>query len=369
MATATLGLEIDAEDLAEAHGLVSAAVSASKVLDHLRCVRLTAAGDGGPLFIEAQDLEVRVRRKVGAAGHDQAFDALVPSDRLAQILKVVPDGGLSIEATASRVRIRGKSAKFDLLSGDLDAYPQWRSPVAEPVTVHADQLALAVSRVAYAADPKKHSLGGVALLPGDRPGLMRVAAMGEARFAEQEVGLDGAWDGQTIVPVKGARLIARNFEEGAISVTRDAGGIEATDGETVVSSRLLEGRFPDYRMAIPASFDGRFEVGPRELLACLAPASVATTAMKSEVAIDVADGLVRMRSEAAEVGQSDSEMAVGYAGPAVSMLLNPKYLSEALGCLWCASVSVEMGVDQSRPVILRTGDGFLCGIMQMGINR
>lgn len=370
MGTATaerVGLEVDAEELAEAHGLVSAAVSASKVLDHLRCVRLTATGDGGPLFIEAQDLEVRVRRRVGEKEYDRPFDALVPSDRLNQILKAVPGGGLAIEATRDRVRIRAASSKFDLLAGDLSAYPEWRSPVADPVSVDASALSLAVQRVAYAADPRKYGLAGVAFLPGDRPGLLRMAAMSEGMFAEQEVALEGEWSGQTIVPVKGARLIARNFEEGMISVSRDGSGIEATDGETVVSSRLLEGRFPDYRMVLPASFDGKFEAGPRELLACLAAASVAATKLESGVAIDVAGGFIRMRSEAAEVGQSDAEMAVGYDGPAVSMLLSPKYLSEALGCLWCPSVSVEMNVSPGPPVILRTGDGFLCGIMQMGI--
>ena len=66
MGTATaerVGLEVDAEELAEAHGLVSAAVSASKVLDHLRCVRLTAAGDD-------RTRAAAFRRKVSGATGD-----------------------------------------------------------------------------------------------------------------------------------------------------------------------------------------------------------------------------------------------------------------------------------------------------------
>ncbi|HLD26095.1 MAG TPA: DNA polymerase III subunit beta, partial [Candidatus Andersenbacteria bacterium] len=253
------------------------------------------------------------------------------------------------------ISLRGFKAQFP--TAPADDFPLL--PVAPSDTlavVDGHRLGQALDNTIFAAArdesrPEIHSL----YLHGETD-VLRLAATDSFRLAESIVPLrEGNKPFSFLLPISAAQEVRRLFGQ------RDIVTVLATDNYVVfrdqglyLSSRLVEGTYPDYRQIIPTAFDCRGEVKREELLRALKILSVFLPRDSRRISLRVQgeQGVVEMRTEGREAGQGEVTMAWQGKGKDVEVFFNITYLLD--GATHGRSERVELGFGgSSSPVMFR----------------
>ena len=142
--------------------------------------------------------------------------------------------------------------------------------------------------------------------------------------------------GSPVVPVKALKLIERNLDDDDPPVHIAIQGTTAVLIRTeraVIYSRLVEGRFPRYQDVFPANVEVKIplEAGPLRL--AVEQASIVTSEESRGVDFRFGDGVLKLSSQAADVGSSHVELPIAYDGKPVEITFDPRYLTDALKTL------------------------------------
>ena len=142
--------------------------------------------------------------------------------------------------------------------------------------------------------------------------------------------------GSPVVPVKALKLIERNLDDDDPPVhlaIQSGTAVLVRTERAIIYSRLVEGRFPRYQDVFPSSVEVKIpmEVGPLRLV--VEQASIVTSEESRGVDFRFADGLLRLSSQAADVGRSHVELPIAYEGKDVEITFDPRYLTDALKTL------------------------------------
>jgi DNA polymerase-3 subunit beta len=248
----------DRSALVEALNIVGGVVAARTPSPLLKCVKLAAAG--GSLTLAATDLEVGLRLAVEQVDIQKPGDAVVPADKLIQIVRASEDPTLTIETDNHAVHIRGADSHFTVFGYDPKEFPAVREAGDSQLDSEIDggSLQRLVARTLFAAasEHSRYAINGV-LFERQGKKLRLVAtdgrrlavARGECRSASGEM--------HCIVPTKALRLLIKliNDPEAAVRVVADEHQVVFTVGDdaaaAVLSTNLVEGAFPPFEDVIP----------------------------------------------------------------------------------------------------------------------
>jgi DNA polymerase-3 subunit beta len=138
----------------------------------------------------------------------------------------------------------------------------------------------------------------------------------------------------------------------------------------ILSMRLIEGLFPDYRQVIPKQGEKIVRIGRDRLLETLRRISLLSTDKAHAVKLELAKGTLRVLSQNPDLGDAKEEVPVEYEGEPLKIGFNARYLMDVLGVVRSADVQLELADDLS-PGVLRGGDekdqGFTAVVMPMRI--
>ena len=367
----------DREQLLAAFGMVGGVVPARSPKPILQNVKLVADGDGGATLL-ATDLEVGIRYRVLGVKVDQPGAAILPTQRVASILRTSGDEELAVEADGEGLMIRGLHARFTLPGEDPDLFPEVPDFGAGAYhVVAAADLRRLIRRTIFATDVEstRYALGGVlfeftpesiTLVGTDGRRLARAVAPAEAE------GGAASPSGSTVVPVKALKLIERNLsdEDPPVHIAFQGGtSVLVRTDRAVIYSRLVEGRFPRYQDVFPANVEVRvpLEVGP--LLSAVEQASIVTSEESRGVDFSFGDGFLKLNSKAADVGSSDVELPISYDGKPVEITFDPRYLTDALKTLDpVAPITAEL-IDHKNAAVFKTEDQYTYVVMPLTRDR
>jgi DNA polymerase-3 subunit beta len=267
----------------------------------------------GQLRITATDLEIQI---TAMATVDVEAPGLttVPARKLTEILRLMPDvAAVSIDASAGeRVIVKSGRSRYSLATMPAEGYPAFdRGAITQRIELPASALLTAISktRFAVARGDVRFYLNGLAL--EIQPGMLRTVASDGHRLALCEMPLDtDATCPMVIVPAKGIDELSRLLREDAkvppnriVSLGIGDNSITATIGHVELSSRLIEGRFPDYRRVMPNTHVLRCRAGRLDLTAALQRVLVLADD-KSAVALRTGDDAIEL-----SLGNSATESA------------------------------------------------------------
>lgn len=366
--------------LLDAFGMVAGVVPARSPKPILQNVKLVAEPDNGSILM-ATDMEVGIRSRVMGVKVDQPGSAILPTQRMTQILRTSSDEELMIEVDQDQLVVRGLRSEFKLPSEDPDLFPEVPD-FALPAfhVLAADDLRRAILRTMFATDPEstRYALGGVLVEPAD--GQMTLVGTDGRRLARMIIpseaeGTPGPYSPAPVIPVKALKLIEKNLADEDdkapvhLGVQSGTAVLIRIPGKSVIYSRLVEGRFPRYQDVFPGSVDVKIPMECGTLLLAVEQASIVTSDESRGVDFAFGQGRLRLNSKAADVGSSFVEMPIDYDGKDVEITFDPRYLIDALKTLDdTAAVTAEL-IDHKSAAVFKTDDQYTYVVMPLTRDR
>jgi DNA polymerase-3 subunit beta len=200
-------------------------------------------------------------------------------------------------------------------------------------------------------------------------GRLRGVATDGHRLALCDVNFDGETDGshQVIVPRKGVLELQRLLaDEGELTLSLGTNHIRVEVGAIRFTSKLIDGRFPDYQRVIPKQ-GGSFILADREdLRHSLYRTAILSNEKYRGIRLDMAKNALRIQAHNPEQEEAEEELEVSYDGDAMEVGFNVNYLMDALGALDGDQVNVQISDPSSSCLIWDAGtDGCKYVVMPM----
>jgi DNA polymerase-3 subunit beta len=330
------------------------------------------------VVLSATDMEVGIRCEVEGVEVHTTGSAILPVTRFGGILRETPDEQLEIEADNQGTQVRGTRSSFklpgvnpsdfpDVASFEDDAYHQ----------VSARFLKEIIHRTIFATDSEssRYALGGV-LLELSEGDLIAVGTDGR-RLAKMQgpaesIGGHQTEGSTTIVPSRALQLIDRALadDENEVKVSTHTNDVLVQSDRVTVYARLVEGRFPNWRDVFPSREDNIQIVLPiGSFYSAVRQAAIVTSDESRGIDFTFGDGNAILAGEASETGQSRIELPIEYDGTPITLMLDPKYMTDFLKVLDAnKTFSLEVKDAKSAAVCL-TDDGYGYVIMPMARDR
>ncbi|MEX0743964.1 MAG: DNA polymerase III subunit beta [Phycisphaeraceae bacterium] len=356
--------------LVESLNLVSGVIVARTPKPVLACVKLTATEDS--LTLAGTDLEVAIRLTTPRVEVQEPGDALVPADKLQQIVRESTDPTLTIETEQDVARITGQDSRFKVFGqppADFPAIPEFKGEADFVISAADLHRLIAMTIFATARENSRYAINGV-LMEREGNKLAMIATDGH-RLALARGSCQAANDQarSAIVPTKALNLLLRLFDDAEQTVkikVNDSQILFETD-EAMLASNLVEGNFPPYKDVIPKEGDKRATLDTDVFVSAVRRAALLTNEESKGVRMAFSDGGLTLSSRAPEMGEAEISVPVPqYQGDAIEIGFNPSYLLDALKVVDSGQVQFEFKAG-NKPGVLRTGPNFLYVIMPVNL--
>jgi DNA polymerase-3 subunit beta len=360
------------EGLLAACQIANAALSSKDIKPILKNFK-AIAGDGRCTLM-ATDLEIGIRLDVQGLTIEEPGEAILPAGRLIAILREARDAELSIEADPSSCLVKGASLEFELLSEDPSQFPDVPTFTEEKYhEITAGSLREMIRRTVFAAadDQGRYSMTGVMWELED--GAARLVATDGKRLAIAQ-GVATAVGGHTtkgqmpVVPTKAMSLLERNLADDAeetVRVSLRPNEVLFRTGRAIIYSRLVEGRFPDYRVVLPKKSATKVTFAAAPFQAAVRQAAIMVEEDSKRVNFRFGKNLLTLESQGATSGRSKVEFPIDYEGKAMTIGFNPNYLIEMLKVLPPDAELVADLIDDKTPVLFHSGGNYRYLVMPL----
>ena len=344
------------DTLLEALSTVSrAAATRGGALPVLSGVRMEVVGD--TLRLAGSDLDLTVQVEMPISAGDDGV-CVIPARLATDIVRALEPGAVILSVEGSEAAISSGRSQFSVRVLPAEEFLRLPEPSAEAVTLDAAALAAALHQVVGAAsrDDARPILTGV-LLAAESGGL-RLVATDSYRLALRDLpGTSLLAEGQhVLVPARALGELVRVLS-GATSATLRLGGDDASFevGTTRVTTRLIEGEFPNYGQLIPANYPNRLFVAKEALLDAVRRVKLlAREATPIRLSLRP-DGL-ELTAVTQDVGQAREEVDAKYEGTELTVAFNPEFLIDGVEATPGDEVVLET-LDALKPATIRPTEG------------
>ena len=342
----------DRDALSEALQTVQRGVSARPGIPALTGVLLEAE-EAGTLTLTTTDLEVSARLSIDVQVQETGI-ALVPARLLGDTVKSLSDAPVEFETDQSQARIRCAAYEGVLRLLPAEDFPGLQEPSGIRVNVEAGAFAEAVSQVARASsrDEARPVLTGV-LLEISREGVVLVAT-DSYRLAVRDLVASSEREARAIVPERAlseAGRAAGADEKASITVWVEDSQVSFTIGGLTLTSRLIEGEFPNYRTLLPEGHENRLTVSRQALLDAVRRVGLLARDT-SPVRLEFNALGVKLSSSSPDLGQAVETVEARFEGEDLTAAFNPQYLADGLTAATGESVRIDVR-DGLKPGVVR----------------
>jgi DNA polymerase-3 subunit beta len=347
--------------LLAALGHIKAVVDRRNTIPILSNVLLVATSDG--LTLTATDLDIEIRTKI-AGTPEQEGAATVQAALLADIVRKLPDKAtvtLALAADGKTVRVEAGRTRMDLLALSALDFPNiTASQFPYSFTLSPSTLTKIIAKTEFAisTEETRYYLCGIYLHVRDG-NLVAVATDGH-RLARITLPLpqEGLDFPGIIVPSKTvARLreLAKSFEAD-LTIEISERQIRVSVADTVLTSKLVEGTFPDYQRVIPQNNSLLLTVERAALASAVDRVSTVSAERGRAVKFNAEDGALRLTVVNADAGTGEETLDVDYAAEPIEIGFNAKYVGDALGIHDGEKVCVAFDLPGSPAVVTNPAD-------------
>ncbi|HEY7133940.1 MAG TPA: DNA polymerase III subunit beta [Acidimicrobiia bacterium] len=345
------------DTLADAISTAQRAVaSRSGALPVLSGLRVSVAGE--QLELTGSDLELTIRVQAPAQTSEDGV-AVVPARLFGDIVRAVEPGPVDVEVRDDEAHITAGRSSFSVRVLSADDFPRLPDVGGSAVQVEAPALAEALRQVVPAAskDDARPILTGVLLTAAS--GGLRLVATDSYRLAVRDLqGVSMLEAGQKVlVAAKALAEVQRLLGDGSIDVTLAERDAKFRIGAAEVTTRLIEGEFPNYEQLIPSGYPNRLTVGRETFLDALDRVQiVGQNRENAAVRLQMTNEGLELSMAAQDVGSAQESLDAKFEGSEVTVAFNPVFLREGIDAVEGAEVSLET-IDPLKPATLRSSEG------------
>jgi DNA polymerase-3 subunit beta len=292
----------------------------------------------GQLAITATDLEVEMKT-TGSCESDGELDFTLPARKLLDICKALPEGAqieLNVEGERAVLRSgRGRYALGLLPAQDYPAIEATEGENSFEIAQNTLKELLEKTQFAMAQQDVRYYLNG--LLLETRDGLMRAVATDGHRLAmnEAEAEIPKGLNLRLILPRKAVmelyRLLADT--ERAVRLETSANHIRFHIDDSVFTSKLIDGRFPDYERVVPAKGAIFVKADRDTLRQSLLRTSILSNEKYRGIRFQLSEGLLHLIANNPEQEEAEEEVEVEFQGSEITIGFNVGYLLDVLGVI------------------------------------
>ncbi len=325
------------------------------------------------LILSATNLEIGISNKIGAKVEKEG-KITIPGRIIGNFVNNLPKGeNIKIETSDQNLKITSggyKAVIKGLLADDFPLIPQKTSNFVlflDPIGLKA-VIDRVISCVSF--NEARQELTGINLILAKK--WLFLAATDSFRLAEAKINLvEGSTDKEIydvfiekrnnlIIPASTllelSRIIAQDFES-KVKIAIDEGQIFFEVGETRLVSRLINGKYPEYKHIMPENYKTRIVLEKNLLQSMLKMASVFTSGKSSDVTlkIDAESSKLFIDVKSAEAGENSSEVKLDVSGPSQEVIFNSKYILDGVNTIQSSQVAILLNSD-ATPVALKEID-------------
>ncbi|MBY0305156.1 MAG: DNA polymerase III subunit beta [Sphingomonas sp.] len=341
---------------------VQSVVERRNTIPILSNVLIEATADG-TIKLMATDLDLQINEHI-AASVETPGATTVSAHTLFDIARKLPEGSqVSLSAAEGRMTIMAGRAKFQLSTLPRDDFPviaEGELPTSFELPAETLKQIIDKTRFAISTEETRYYLNGIFLHVSDDPSpVLKAAATDGHRLARVTVtrpdGAEGMPD--VIVPRKCVAELRKLLDEidGSVGVSLSATKIRFDLGQALLTSKLIDGTFPDYSRVIPTGNDKILKIDPRAFEEGVDRVSTIATEKTRAVKMALDRDKITLSVTSPENGTAAEEVSGDYAAAPFEIGFNSRYLLDILGQVHGDTVEVHLA-DAAAPTLIREND-------------
>jgi DNA polymerase-3 subunit beta len=350
---------IERATLLKSLGHVQSVVERRNTIPILSNVLLEAREDGS-IRLMATDLDLQVDESVPAAV-TQAGATTVSAHTLFDIVRKLPEGSqVELTAAEGKMQVIAGRSRFNLSTLPRDDFPviaEGDLPTRFELPAATLRQIIEKTRFAISTEETRYYLMGIFFHVVDDQ--LRAAATDGHRLARVTVARPDGAEGMpdVIVPRKAVAELYRLLEEleGTVEISLSPTKIRFGLGSAILTSKLIDGTFPDYNRVIPTANDKLLKLDPKSFSAGVDRVSTIASEKTRAVKMSVDRDKVTLSVTSPENGLATEELAADYGSEGLEIGFNARYLLDILGEIDGDTVEVHLA-DAAAPTLLRESD-------------
>jgi DNA polymerase III subunit beta len=331
--------------------------------------------DEGTAQLLATDMEIGLRVPLHAEVI-RPGSVVLPARLLLDVARSLSGDQLTLELRSAEqdVELVCAGATFHLRTLRAEDFPALPSPTAETrVALPAEAFVQTVNRVARSAskDETRPVLTGILMSASDRE--LRMVATDSYRLSVKQTTLEQSLEGSLEVNVPARALqelvrIAQQTPSDSLAVSVGQNQVVFELGEVVLSSRLIDGQFPNYRQLLPESVDHELRLATAELTEVVRRISLLAQ-KNAPLRLSFSEGTLRVSAQTPDIGEASESIPVPFHGEPFEIGFNPEFLRDGLESVEADELVLKL-ISPLRPGLIETPDSgdFVYLIMPIRLN-
>jgi len=355
VSASALRISCSKSELASSLAVVARAVSTRGAVQVLAGILLQAEGDR--LTLAATDMEISIRASV-SGDIDGDASVVVPGRLLTDLVRLLPDATVTLTYDEGDGVLAVTSGSH---ASRLNVYSAEDFPRLPPLDIRLQKIDAAallatIEKVGRAAsrDESRPVLTGVLVRFEDDKLVM--AATDSYRLAVKETSLSSSGpELDAIIPARALQELTRlasGTEEIELGVHENH--IVFSAGEVWLTSRRIDGQFPNYRQLLPESFEVEIAT-PREALLEVVRRAGLMAQRNAPLRLRFAEGELTVSAQTQDVGEATESLPVEYAGEELEIGFNPDFLRDGLEAVTADTVQLKL-INRLRPGLIAAPD-------------
>ncbi|AUA31092.1 MULTISPECIES: DNA polymerase III subunit beta [Pseudomonas] len=351
---------IQREALLKPLQLVAGVVERRQTLPVLSNVLLVVQGQ--QLSLTGTDLEVELVGRVQLEEPAEPGEITVPARKLMDICKSLPsDVLIDIKLDEQKLLVKAGRSRFTLSTLPANDFPTVEEgPGSLTCNLEQSKLRRLIERTSFAMAQQdvRYYLNGM-LLEVSRNTLRAVSTDGHRlALCSMNAPIEQDDRHQVIVPRKGILELARLLTEpeGMVSIVLGQHHIRATTGEFTFTSKLVDGKFPDYERVLPKGGD-KLVIGDRQALReAFSRTAILSNEKYRGIRLLLAAGQLKIQANNPEQEEAEEEISVDYDGSSLEIGFNVSYLLDVLGVMTTEQVRLILSDSNSSALLQEAGN-------------
>lgn len=306
----------------------------------------------------------------------------LPVKKLASIVKAMPAKEITFALQEeSLVEVTSGGSHFRILGLPAKDFPQLSRLDGEPITLGQDQLLRMLKRVSYSQskDENRYILNGVYFLVEE--GALNFVATDGRRLALISDKLDGSVIKEPkkgiIVPARTIAELERTLGIGEqvrivmadrqIAFSLDVADSEGVQDSIYMISKVVEGKYPEYKQVIPPGLEHCVKVERERLLEVIQRVALVADEKNYSIRLRFEKNTLTLSAKSPSYGEASEILPIVYEEDPVTICFNPQFLMDPLKVLTNDELTFEFK-DELSPGVIKTNDTFLCVVMPLRLN-
>ena len=338
---------------------VSRVASTRSAIQALSGVQVSVSGGAGELRATDMDVGLRVPLELEV---EREGTVVLPARLLLDVVRSLPAAGISLELRAAEqdVELVSGNATFHIRTLRSDDFPPFPQPDQESaVELPAQAFVATALKVAGSAsrDETRPVLTGILVSASERE--LRMVATDSYRLSVKETVLEAPLSSgfEVNVPARALQELARlvtHAEGEQLRVSVGQNQVLFTLGRVVLSSRLIDGQFPNYRQLLPESFEHELRLAGVEFTDVVRRISLLAQ-KNAPLRLAFAPGELTVSAQTPDVGEARESMPTAFQGEPFEIGFNPEFLRAGLEAIEDGDVLLKL-ISPLRPGLIEAGD-------------